>query len=206
MNRPNLLRCCLASLETQTTDCNLHVLVACNSMEPSVQKLHRAVVLEDNTADLYFTAQQCGALDCYYAAEALVGDGLATGEWIGFPSDDGYHTPNYLANMLASARENNWDFVYCDMLSSSFWLKDGSGPSPTRTDYEYINVSPVKTNNRYTIDKTCMLVKTALFREIGFPGKLNGKPCGADGMLAEELVRRGVRHGKARGGALVVHS
>ncbi len=200
-NRPDALECCLASLACQTY-ADFEVVVACNAQDGEMKHAHSAAVSNWPAARLYFTADGYGTQECYDSAEVIVRNGLVRGEWIGFPSDDGYQTPNYLSNMMAAVTEHKWDFVYCDMLLSSFWLRDGSGPTAIRTDYLYENIRPEKNH----IDKTCFLVKMDLFREIGFPGKIPGKACAADGELAEALVRRGIRHGKARGGAMVVHS
>ncbi len=184
--RPEYLLTCLASLSIQTGEKEL--LVTCNSPANSEMGIANREVAQRLGARVYHT----GAPDSYYAAEMVVGE--AKGEWLCFPSDDSYYVPLFMPYMVVQAVTNQWDFIYCDMLYTSKWTE------PVPWAYSVMDVRPV----RHYIDKTCFLMKRHLFN--GFPGKRGGAPCEADGELAEELVSRGVSHGKAEGGALVVHN
>lgn len=188
--RPGHLLCCLASLANQVcmTNGGFEIIVTCNSIDELEQNTH-ANVAHKFGAYIFFTAKTFGAKDCYDAAEYVVD--IAKGDWLCFPSDDSYYVPLFLGRMLDAAQTHSWDFVYCDMLYTSKWHG---------WRYEVMDVKPV----RQHIDKTCFILRRELFK--GFPGKKNGMPCEADGELAEELVKRGVRHGKASGGALVIHN
>lgn len=185
-NRPAYLQCCLSSLSIQTAAVDYEFIVTCNHTDKDVRLSHLQVAQRFG-ASIHFTVDE-GAADCYYAADIAVSQ-WSQGDWLCFPSDDSYYVPLFLDRMMAWTAE--WDFIYCDMLYTSKW-----------NDWQYslMDVKPL----RQCIDKTCFIVKRELFN--GFPGKKLGAPCEADGELAEELVSRGVRHGKAIGGAMVVHS
>jgi hypothetical protein len=184
-DRPVYLQCCLSSLSSQTAAVDYEFIVTCNHTDRDVRVANQEVARRFD-APIHFTVDE-GARDCYYAAEMAATK--ARGDWLCFPSDDSYYVPLFLDRM--SAWMTDWDFIYCDMLYTSKW---------DSWRYSVMDVRPM----RQHIDKTCFLVKRELFH--GFPGKKNGAPCEADGELAEELVSRGVRHGKASGGALVVHN
>jgi len=186
--KPLTLNCCLASLNAQK-GMEIEIIVACNSRGDGVCVAH-------DLAAMYFEARvihtgRMGAGDCYSAAEIVVRE--ARGEWLCFPSDDSYYVPTFLERMIETATTNSWEFVYCDMLYASRW---------TRGEYRVMNVQP----KRGAIDKTCFMVRRDKFPDTGFPGRAGGgKACEADGELAEYLAGT-CRHGKAPGGALVVHS
>lgn len=186
-DRVQQLNTCLASLGAQAHRSTSEIIVCCNSTDDDVIKAAQmACLYHDAHCEL---TGLIGARDCYESAE-IIG---AKGDWLCFPSDDSYYVPLFAERMLDAALMHEWDFVYCDMLYASKWTV------PEWT-YSVMDVRPVKQH----IDKTCFIVRRGLFN--GFPGKLGGAPCEADGALAEELVSRGVRHGKANGGALVVHN
>jgi hypothetical protein len=184
-NRPAYLQTCLSSLSCQTAAIDYEFIVTCNHTDEEIRMANFQVARRFD-ATVLFTIDE-GACDCYYAAD--IGATKARGDWLCFPSDDSYYVPLFLDRM--SVWMADWDFIYCDMLYTSKW-----------SDWKYsvMDVKPVKQH----IDKTCFLVRRELFH--GFPGKKNGAPSEADGALAEDLVSRGVRHGKASGGALVIHN
>jgi hypothetical protein len=163
-------------------------IVTCNSVREDVRQSVFEVAGRFD-AQVLFTVDE-GAKDCYYAAE--IAAKRARGDWLCFPSEDSYYVPYFADRMSVWTAE--WDFIYCDMLYTSKWTE------PVAWTYSVMDVRPV----RQHIDKTCFMLRRELFEV--FPGKRDGAPCEADGELAEELVSRGVRHGKAHGGALVVHN
>jgi hypothetical protein len=119
--------------------------------------------------------------------------GLAytTGEFLCFPSDDSYYVPSFGEKMLRAATLNGWDLVYCNTLYDLAKIGEGQG-------YGVLNVEP----RRYKIDKTCFIVRRRWFE--GFPGKTEGS-CEADANLIEQLVVKGISHGKVNE-VLVVHN
>jgi hypothetical protein len=120
----------------------------------------------------------------YKATE--LGVAATDGEWLGFPNCDSYYCPWYLERMLAEATAQSWELVYCDLVAGT---ANGHWPMQTR---------PV----RCCVDKTCFLVKREWFK--GFDHTPEAYPM-ADGLLLEDLVTRGIRHGRL-GQTLVVHN
>jgi hypothetical protein len=183
-NRPLHLRGCLASLQVQT-DPWLEVVVADNAPDLDMQGEHNAVVCEmrDKRFSRVNTAAHSSGpqFDCYWSAEWIVDNGLVHGEYIVLPSDDSYYVPVFQETMLAAARANDWALCYCDML----YDRRGHGR------YHHKVVAP----RVCEIDKTCFMLRRDCW--IGFPTKpqtLKASSC--DGEMIEELVRRGVRHGR----------
>lgn len=179
-NQPKQLACCLASLALQTVPGQMVVFDNSN----------KAFALED-TQDL------CMQFGAEYINTAILGEGgscyhsleltrrIAKGERLCFPNSDSYYVPGFSSVMLSAALENNWDFVYCDMVYD-----------PRRTGaWNVMQVQP----RHALIDKTGFILRKGLFE--GWPE--HPSDC-RDGALAESLVARGVRHGKAPG-VLVVH-
>jgi hypothetical protein len=194
-DRPAALCCCLASLALQT-DFDFEVIVADNAPTFQQQVFNDTVVM--HLADSRFrhldttVAKTCAGWDCYHSAE--IANGWAHGEWLCFPSDDSYYMPTFQEKLLSAASAHGWGLVYCDM------IYDGRGAGNCG-QYHYVDVSPRVSR----IDKTGFLVRRELFT--GFPGKPSAAPgpSAADGLLVEDLVRRGVPHGKV-GEPLMVHN
>jgi len=200
-DRPEMLRCCLASLAVQT-DGDFEVLVADNAPTFKQQVLNdtAAMHLNDGRFRHYDTdcVKTCAGWDCYHSAE-YVARHWAKGEWVCFPSDDSYYVPIFQEVMLYQANGLGRDMVYCDWLCDRRGHGEGFGPGR----YHWVNAEAKISR----IDKTGFLVKRALFVDIGFPGKNMDevKPCAADGELIEGLVRRGVPHCKVNE-ILMVHN
>ena len=176
-DRPDYLRCCLASLALQTRP--HEILVACNSDTHEMYAAHLDVAVQFHVP-IWPTTGGC------YNASNEIAEHYAEGDWLCFPSDDSYYVPRFSEIMLATAEAASWDFVYCDML----YDRHPEGL------YRVMNAQP----RTCAIDKTNFLVKRAVFR--GFPPHESDW---RDGALAEQLVAEGVRHGKAPG-VLVVHN
>ena|SRR5271166_3450177 len=198
-DRPILMRCCLASLAAQT-DHDFEAIVADNSPDFKTQAVNRAVV--DGMLDSRFShidtdsIKTCRGWDCYHSAE-YVARNWATGEWLCFPSDDSYYVPMFQEAMVNKAQINGWSMVYCDWLCDRRGSLNGEGPGR----YGWVDASARISR----IDKTGFMVRSSSFG--AFPGKNmeEVKPCAADGLFIEELVRRGAKHGKVNE-VLMVHN
>ncbi len=189
-DRPQNLRLSLASLALQTEP--HEIIVCCNHPSAKVLAQHKAIARQFG-AKVYHTGKW-GAYCCYSSAEMIIERGLAKGEWVGFPSDDTIVFACFSDLMMRAARENNWDLVYCDCVYDPM-VRISSGVER----YGLLSVEP-KLNK---IDKTGFLMKLEHFN--GFPGKRRpGGVAACDGLLIEELVEQGIRHGKAPG-ILLVH-
>ena len=139
-----------------------------------------------------YTAQQEGFDYCYTRPETTItgaihthslykateiGVKLTESEWLCFPNDDSYYCPWFLERMLRAAEANQWDLVYCDFVAGSalgHWTMQSSP-------------------RLCCIDKTCFILKREWFR--GFPATAENYPQ-ADGLMIEDLVKRGIRHGR----------
>ena len=191
-NRPEALRCCLASIQLQT-DRDWHVIVADNGPTPEAQHLNWRIVksFDDPRIDHLDTAQfsTSPAWDCYWSAEWVV-EKVPVGQYICLPSDDSYYVPVFQEAMLAKARSEDLGLCYCDML---YDRRIGG-------KYSVLNVRPVSC----AIDKTGFLIRRDCW--IGFPNKPQtpSSSC-CDGEMIAEIVSRGVRHGKVEE-VLVVHN
>jgi len=174
------LYCLLPSLMLQEPP--WEIIVTDASTDPGVQAIHRAAA--EWVGARYLSTP---GLDCYADAEKAIP--LATGTWICLPNDDGYYVPGFAQTMRQAAREHGWDLVYCDLVYD---------PRLAGV-YEVLRVVP----KLMGIDKTCFIVRRSVMPPV-FPGKdVNWKFC--DGWLVEQLVKAGVRHGKAPG-VMVVHN
>lgn len=186
-DRPGHLKCCLASLAIQTEP--NQIIVADNSVIPEIGDRHRAMCYMFGAH--YIHTRSLGATECYDGIETVLKHHEILGNWLCFPSDDSYYVPVFSELMMKAARENDWDLVYCDLLYDSRCIHG---------KYAVLHVDPWPCS----IDKICFMVKRNLFTE--FPGKVPGMASCSDGLLVQQLVKQGVAHGKAPGGALVVHN
>ena len=191
-DRPQALRCCLASIQLQIDD-DFECVVADNGLQ-RYQGEHARIVAElrDQRFSHVSTAwhSTTPAWDCYWSAEWIMKHGGTTGEFICLPSDDSYYVPLFQEAMLAEARACDLSLVYCDML----YDRRGHGK------YHVKAVAP----RVCEIDKTCFMLKRNSW--IGFPNKPQ-QPISSncDGEMIVELVSRGIRHGRVAE-PLVVHN
>jgi glycosyltransferase involved in cell wall biosynthesis len=181
-DRPATLPVCLASLHVQVHK-SIEVIVTDNSADPSIQRQHQAACAQFGAR--YLNVQ---AKSCYHSAE--VGATQAQGEFLCFPSDDSYYVPIFAHRLLKEARVRHADLVYCEMLY---------GHVVPETPYYTFQVQP----KLGSIDKTGFILRRSRFKR--FPGKLDVGPCGADGMLIDELIHSCIRHYKIPE-ILVVHN
>ena len=188
--RPSRLRTCLASIADQTfTD--WEAIVVDNSFDLQAAAKHREYAAMDPriryeyVGDRAFDAR-IGIRSLYQASE--IGVGMTTGEWLCFPNDDSYYAPWFAERLLNFAEPNELQFVYCDLVHGR----------PDIAHYA-LNCQP----HACAIDKTNFLVRREWF-PAEWPGKIDVYGM-ADGVLVNELVARGIRHGKV-GQLLVVHN
>ena len=184
------LRCSIAALLLQDPEVN--IIVTDNTPRSSAEYSRSERVAEELCVRYINTCHVGGGTDpCDAATYVAALHRPELGEWLTFPSDDGYHVPLFSKIVLQTAAEHpEWDFIYWDILYD-----------PRRTGkYEVMSVHPANCH----IDKTSFMIRTKLFCEIGGfpPSPDNGW---RDAKLAEKLVAMGVKHGKAPG-CLGVHS
>lgn len=120
--------------------------------------------------------------NCYQSANLAAAED-AHGDYLCFPSCDGWYTPTFLADMLRPGV----DLTYCDM------LYDPRGDTQTPQRYRVIDVMP----KLGCIDKGGFLIRRDKFQP--FPWKEPSGEVFADGMLIERLIASGVTHAKVPG-------
>jgi glycosyltransferase involved in cell wall biosynthesis len=173
-NRPEFLRCCLASLVCQTMT-NWEAIVMDNTSDPYITWRQANISMSMNRVHYRSTPKELRNTS-YHSSEWAV-QNFAQGEWVAFPSDDSYYLPEYAQEMLAAGE--NADLVYCNMVMGGTWAGQ---------------VLDVRPTEGY-IDKTGFILRREKFQP--FPGKPdNGGPSNSDGMLIDKLVREGIRHVK----------
>lgn len=192
-NRPEMLRLMLACLQVQTEK-DWECFIANNNPYPGPGSEQQNIIHQMNDPRFIYVNPKLP--DAYKAIWALMPQ--VKGEWLCFPSDDCYYVPQFAERMLKCVTANPaYDFVYCDMIYDP-------RPSEGRDWYGVINTSP----NLGAIDKAGFLIRKRLFLETGWANtegmsvQLQGS---RDGMLAEELVRRGAAMVKAKG-VMFVHN
>lgn len=190
-NRPALLHTCLASLVAQTfSDWDAIIVDNSDSSWCSQANYDLRELDSDRIAYVYTGGETAieGTIhkrSLYKATElGVLG---AKGDFLCFPNCDSYYTPVFAARMLKAAEEHDWGLVYCDLVLGS---PDGG--------YGVLGASPSLCN----IDKTNFIVRREHF--IPFDTRPENYPQ-ADGMFVEELVRRGIKHGRVPE-VLVVHN
>ena len=181
------LTCCLMSLASQTYK-DMEIIVANNSTELSAIDYPQELwdFCDRKSLDLPFLRNVLtGYSEPYEAAEEAMN--YAKGDWIGFPSSDGYYMPIYLEAMMNKVGETGADFVYCDLIYDR------------RAGGKYkVMASQLRLG---AIDKTNFLMKRSMFKE--FPEKSPGSF--SDWYMIERLIQAGAKTAKVDE-VLVVHN
>lgn len=189
-NRPLSLHVCLASLVIQT-DRDWEAIVVDNSTDDSARQFHSDLCEMDDRIRYQYTGDHTGITDTmhtrslYHATE--LGAASAKGQWLSFPNDDSYYCPWFVERMRKGAMDGGWDLVYCDLVAG--------GPG----GHYLLQAEP----KLCQIDKTNFIVRAGWFH--GFSQGAGASYPQADGIMIEELVRRGIRHGRVPE-ILVVHN
>lgn len=184
--RPRELNLCILSLILQLP--RVQIIVTDNSIDQKSKDWTKAVCKHTNV-NYMTTSTFREQRECYDSAN--IAAPLAIGNWLCFPSDDGYHVPQWSRIVLETATQHpDWDLIYWDTLYD-----------PRRTGkYEVMVVYP----SECQIDKTSFMVKRSLFMGVGgFPERPHDN--WRDAELINKLMSIGVKHGKAPG-VLCVHS
>ena len=191
-NRPGRMRTFLACLVDQTRQ-EWEAVITDNSDDPECRrKIEELCKIDPRiryewTHDRAFTNYpRVGIPSLYDAAE--IGVGMTTGNWIWLPNEDTYACPWFLERMFEKADELQLEFIYSDFVQ-------GRPDVP----HHFFNSSPVACS----IDKTCYMIKREWF-PIPWPGAVEQYGV-ADGILVNELVAKGIKHGKLNQ-CLVVHN
>lgn len=191
-NRPLALRTCLSSLCQQTND-QWEVAVMDNSVPGSDLDEHARLCEMDRRIRYHYVrplteigSNKSGHTHSLYKATEI-GVERTSGWWLCFPSDDSYYCPWFAERMLHAATKAAWDLVYCDIVMG------GS------KEHHVLEASP----RACCIDKTSFLLRRSWFQ--GFSQGHGESYPQADGLMIEELVRRGIRHGRVPE-VLVVHN
>jgi glycosyltransferase involved in cell wall biosynthesis len=182
-NRPNALNLCVASLRLQTCK-EFEVIIADNSRDGMISFAHKQTARNMTEAQQFCkhisTAEAAGR-DCYESANLAAN--VAKGEYLCFPSDDGYYAPRFLELMLMHGSDS--DLMYCNCI----WDGRGYGKGE---ELIHLVVEP----RRGKIDKGGFLVKREVFMKSGgFKGPFGPERC-EDGFFIERLIRSGVTHRK----------
>jgi glycosyltransferase involved in cell wall biosynthesis len=183
--RSDLLIGMLASLAAQT-DPDFEVIVTDNSVDDLIARRILAVCSTSNVPKIRYI--RCLKPTCYHSAE----QGLlaAKGDFVCFPSDDGYYMPKFGERMWQAAVGQGADLVLCNMVYDE------------RMAGHYAVIDTNFTNG--FVDKTGFLLRREKFVE--FPGKPEtDTPAACDGLLIEQLLASDISHAKIVD-VLVVHS
>lgn len=194
--RPNALRTCLSSL-VQQTERDWEAIVVDNSRDESgwngvdwvgneriCADLMDKRIIYMNTSPYTGIEDEIHKYSLYKATD--MGVNITSAPWLVFPNDDSYYCPWFAERMLHAATSNNWELIYCDLIAG--------GPG----GHWLLSASP----RRCCIDKTSFML--ARSRYIGFPAATEDY-AQADGLMIEQLVRDGIRHGRVDQ-VLVVHN
>ena len=187
-NRPLALRLLLTSLQLQT-ELSWETIVTDNSDKENAYVIQLEIERVDDPRIRYiYTGDR--AANCYCSADMAVPQ--AKGEWLGFPSDDGYYCPWYLERMLRCAQQHgpSTALVYCNVVLGSAAAHPALDTHPRCCE----------------IDKTTFLVRRDWFERVGGFGAENvGLPAPSDGLFIEKLIAQGIDHAKV-GELLCVHN
>ena len=181
--RPGRLRTCLASLIDQTFQ-DFEIVVTDNSVDPVAIEKIKDLCTVDPRIRYEWTHDKAlknfprvGIPSLYDAAEE--GIAITTGEWLVMPNCDSYYPPVSIERMLQYADAHNLEFVFCDFVQGR-----------PDMNYHYFFARP----EGCLIDKTCFMVKREWF-PAEWPSKVELYGV-ADGVLVNELVAKGIRHGR----------
>lgn len=116
----------------------------------------------------------------YHASEYAAT--LASGDWLAFPSDDGYYCPYFATKMIEKGEVDNLDLVLCDLMY-------GGALPGEKQRYWKLDTHPQKCS----IDKTSFVVRRS--KMIPFSAK-DYDVQQSDGIFAEELIASGAKWGK----------
>lgn len=165
-----MLNVCLASLENQTRK-DFNVVVADNGMHH---------VRHSYIASRYaFQHHEGKGRDCYESANFEALKESASGEYLCFPSDDGYYAPRFFELMLKHG--DGAEIIYCNCV----WDGRGYGPGE-----ELIHLDT--SLNVGKLDKGGFLIKKALFLAAGgFQGPFGVDRC-EDGFFIRRVLASGV--------------
>jgi glycosyltransferase involved in cell wall biosynthesis len=177
-DRPLALNLCLLSLVLQKDE-RWDAIVTDNSTNPSLNARHQEICGIDKRFQYLHTANVAG-VNCYSAANHAIQ--FATGEFVGFPSDDSYFVPEYADKLLRNADAYDLELVYADLVMTGY--NDGG-----------ILVGDAQACH---LDKTNFILKRSRFIPFSIAD------C-ADGELIAELVKQGIRHRRV-GHPLAVHN
>ncbi len=191
-NRPDAPRTCLSSIVQQTYRDWEAIVVDNSEYGPAVSAQHDLCEMDmrihywRTTSKTQVRSSDHQHTRCLYTATEL-GVTKAIGDYLCFPNDDSYYCPWFAERMLEAAGRENWDLVYCDLIAG------GAG------GHWLMQTQP----RRCQIDKTCFILRKPSF--IGFTRKTGKDYPQADGLMIEELVESGIRHGRVSQ-CLVVHN
>ena len=194
---PDSLRTCLASILDQTLDLSQIEIVVCdNSIDARAALLIKNLMWMGGNFRHIYTAPntsipepQCHSIRhqrCLYTATEI-GVEKSTGDWLVFPNADSYYCRAFAERMLTKSVEDNLEFVYCDIVLG-------------RHDRPYHPRSCAPAN--CAIDKTNFMIRRDWFP--GFTKKWENYEL-ADGFMVDEVVAKGIRHGKVEE-CLVCHN
>ena len=180
-NRPGRARTFLACLVDQSFE-DWEAVLTDNSDDPVCAAKIEEMCKIDPRIRYEWTKERAfdpllGISSLYDAAE--IGIAMTTGKWIWAPNEDDYACPWFLERMLQTANDSNLDFVYCTFVQ-------GRHDVPHHFFDTY--------HEACRIDKMTYMIKREWF-PIPWPGKQTGYGV-ADGLLVNELIAKGIRHGK----------
>jgi len=190
--KPKHLLCLLASLAVQTYQ-DAEIIVCDNSNSPEMSLSNRQVVALfaggwGLNARYLDTSKRVGGQTCYHGLEVE-----PKGEWLCFPSDDGYHVPMFAELMMQ--RSGKPGLIYCDVVYDPRLALCTVG----KQEYSVMNTFP----DLGKFEKTCFIIHRDWFKEIGGwqPHPLDWQ----DGALIRAAVEAGVPITKVNG-PMVVHN
>lgn len=181
----NSLRTCLSSLVDQTIDpSQVEIIVCDNSIDMGPALRNKELCLMDPRIQYLWTepntkVERPGIRHrrCLYTATEI-GAEKSDGDWLCFPNADSYYARSFVERMFAKAAQDYLEFVYCDIVL-------GRHDRP----YHPRSCTPASCN----IDKTNFLIRRDWFP--GFTKKWENYEL-ADGLMVDDVVAKGIRHGK----------